>query len=139
MTPCTRWPQAATTAPGSEGPGARVGPSCQANPQTLSEEDLALQPQAVSGGICSGGGIWKVQRVRKKRGVIGGGRQAQTPGVCTQTDRQTAARRLSHQDRTACEPELQAEPPPDPLLQSTRVVCESTCRRLGGQRGALWR
>lgn len=43
MTPCTRWPQAATHRPvGLRGMGPGVGPSCQANLRLLSEEDLGL-------------------------------------------------------------------------------------------------
>ena len=43
MTPCTRWPQAATHRPvGMRGMGPGVGPSCRANLRLLSEEDLGL-------------------------------------------------------------------------------------------------
>lgn len=46
------------------GRGPPVGPTSDSS----GRRTWAWQQQAISGGICGGGDIWKVQKIRKKRG-----------------------------------------------------------------------
>lgn len=69
--------------------GLRWGPHVRPTSDSSGRRTLAWRPQAISTVICGGGDIWKVQKVRNKRGPLKEERQPLTPGL-QQTDRQTA-------------------------------------------------
>lgn len=68
--------------------GLRWGPHVRPTSDSSGRRTLAWRPQAISTVICGGGDIWKVQKVRNKRGPLKEERQPLTPGL-QQTDRQT--------------------------------------------------
>ena len=50
--------------------GLRQGPHVRPTSDSSGRKTWAWWPRAVSGGICGGEDIWKVQKVRKKRGML---------------------------------------------------------------------